>query len=79
MGPAGSMPHSQVLSNIPILSRIDPIPRSHTYPAQLKVLDLITLTKLGERYKLIMEPSPLPILILLGTKYLPQDPVFKYP
>ena len=28
---------------------------------------------------LIVEPSPLPILIPLGSKYLSQDPVFKYP
>ena len=28
---------------------------------------------------LIVEPSPLPILIPLGPKYSPQDPVFKYP
>ena len=28
---------------------------------------------------LIVEPSPLPIWIPLGPKYLPQDPVFKYP
>ena len=28
---------------------------------------------------LIVEPSPLPILIRLGPKYSPQDPVFKYP
>ena len=27
---------------------------------------------------LIVEPSPLPILIPLGPKYSPQDPVFKY-
>ena len=27
---------------------------------------------------LIVESSPLPILILLGPKYLPQGPVFKY-
>ena len=27
MEPGGSMPHSQWLSNIPILSRINPIPR----------------------------------------------------
>ena len=26
---------------------------------------------------LIVEPSPLPILIPLGPKYSPQDPVFK--
>ena len=26
---------------------------------------------------LIVEPSPLPILITLGPKYSPQDPVFK--
>ena len=28
---------------------------------------------------LIVEPSPLPIIIPLGPKYSPQDPVFKYP
>ena len=28
---------------------------------------------------LVVEPSPLPILILLGSKYSPRDPVFKYP
>ena len=28
---------------------------------------------------LIVEPSPLLILIPLGPKYSPQDPVFKYP
>ena len=28
---------------------------------------------------LIVEPSPLPILIPLWPKYTPQDPVFKYP
>ena len=28
---------------------------------------------------LIVEPSPLPILIPLGPKYSPLDPVFKYP
>ena len=28
---------------------------------------------------LIVKPSPLPILISLGPKYSPQDPVFKYP
>ena len=28
---------------------------------------------------LIVEPSPLPILIPHGPKYSPQDPVFKYP
>ena len=28
---------------------------------------------------LIVEPSPLPILIPLVLKYLSQDPVFKYP
>ena len=28
---------------------------------------------------LIVEPSPLPILIPLGPKYSPQDPVLKYP
>ena len=28
---------------------------------------------------LIVEPSPLPIRIPLGPKYLSQDPVFKYP
>ena len=28
---------------------------------------------------LIVEPSPLPILIPLGPKYSPHDPVFKYP
>ena len=28
---------------------------------------------------LIIGPSPLPILIPLGSKYSPQDPVFKYP
>ena len=28
---------------------------------------------------LIVEPFPLPILIPLGPKYSPQDPVFKYP
>ena len=28
---------------------------------------------------LIVEPSPLPILIPLGPKYSTQDPVFKYP
>ena len=27
---------------------------------------------------LIVEPSPLPILIPLGPKYSSQDPVFKY-
>ena len=26
---------------------------------------------------LIVEPSPLPILIPIGPKYSPQDPVFK--
>ena len=28
---------------------------------------------------LIVEPSPLPILIPIVSKYSPQDPVFKYP
>ena len=28
---------------------------------------------------IVVEPSPLPILIPLGSKYSPQDPVFKYP
>ena len=28
---------------------------------------------------LIVEPSPLPILIPLGPKYSPRGPVFKYP
>ena len=28
---------------------------------------------------LIVEPSPLPILIPIGNKYSPQDSVFKYP
>ena len=41
----------------------------------LNLLDLITLTILDERYKLmkflIVEPSPLPILIPLGLKYDP--------
>ena len=31
MKPGGSMPHTQELSNIPILNRITPIPRSDTY------------------------------------------------
>ena len=34
----------------------------------------------GTNYEvLIMEPSPFPILIPLGPKYSPQDPIFKYP
>ena len=34
----------------------------------------------GANYKvLIVEPSPLPILIPPGPKYSSQDPVFKYP
>ena len=28
---------------------------------------------------LIVKPSPFPILISLGPKYSPQDPVLKYP
>ena len=39
-----------------------------TCPSYLNLLDLITLTM----------ASLLPILILLGPKYSPQDPVFKY-
>ena len=31
MEPGGSVPHSQVLLIIPILSRINPIPRIYTY------------------------------------------------
>ena len=27
----------------------------------------------------LVEPSPLPILIRLGPKYMPQGPAFKYP
>ena len=49
-------------------------------PAHLNQLDLITLTILGKTMKfLIEEPSPLPILIPLGPKYSPLDPVFRYP
>jgi hypothetical protein len=41
-----------------------------TCPAYLNLIDLITLTILGERYKEfpIEEPSPLSILIPLGLK-----------
>ena len=34
----------------------------------------------GTNYKVpIVKPSPLPILMPLGPKYPPHDPVFKYP
>ena len=109
---------------IPILSRINPIPRIDTYlfkvhsnivlqlrlglpkglfPVGLPVKILKELlpssilatwpAHLNSRFKdpdyvrwtvqtmkfLIVEPSPLPILIPLGPKYSPQDPAFKYP
>ena len=51
-------------------------------PSHLNLLDLITLSMLGNGtiYEIPhCEPSPLPILIPLGLKYSPQDPVFKYP
>ena len=51
-----------------------------TCSAPLNLLDSITLTILSSdtNYEDI-KPSPLPILIPLGPKYSPQDPVFKYP
>ena len=40
-------------------------------------LNLIDLNKLGQRYKLIVRPSLLPIFISIGPKYSPLDTVFK--
>ena len=48
-----------------------------TCPAHLNLLDLITLTILGERYKVLSSSlwsiSPLTIRIPRGFKYSPQD------
>ena len=52
-----------------------------TSPSQSSRLnhpDYIRLTVQTMKF-LIVEPSPLPILIPLGPKYSPQDLVFKYP
>ena len=49
-----------------------------TRPAYLNLLDLMTVTILGDIKFLTVEPSPFPILIPLGPKYAPQDPIFKY-
>ena len=49
-----------------------------TCSAHLNLLDLITVTIQTMKF-LIVKPSTLPILIPLGPKHSPQDPVFKYP
>ena len=53
-----------------------------TWPTHLNILDnrpdYIRRTIQTMKF-LIVETSPLPILILLGSKYSPQDPVSKYP
>ena len=54
-----------------------------TYRVHLNLLDLFTLTILGERYKLLSSSlwSLLhsPFEFILGPKHSPQNPVFKYP
>ena len=55
-----------------------------TFSVHLNLLDLIILTMyirwtVQIMKLLIVETSPIPILIPLGTKYSNQDPVFKNP
>ena len=67
MEPGGPIPHSQGRSNkIPIVSRINPIQRIDT-----------DFFKIQTTKFLIVEPSSHPILVPLGFKYSPQDPVIQ--
>jgi len=78
--------HSEIINyNLPanILKAFLPSAILPTCPAYLNLLDLITLTLLAQTVHtmkfLIVEPSPLHILITRGPKYSTQDLVFKYP
>ena len=72
-----SKPRPSCRSTCQILKALLPTSILVTCPAHLNLLDLIALVILGERYKLmkflIVEPSPLPILIHSGSRYSSQD------
>jgi hypothetical protein len=64
--------------SVKMLEAVLPSSILNTFTAHLNLLELITQTILGKRFKLLSSSS-WNLLHSVGTKYLPQDPVFNHP